>query len=475
MTDNLVDFGYFRQTRSKRVFSPWSGNPVAAAIPFDAENALSKAVDSFLSSSLTDESPLSSPPTTPPSSPPPQSKSLDPPPISPPPPPILPPKSKRQRNKEYSRRKREAKRAQSFADNGHKFYEQRPKIQATYFNTYATAQSSIQVDFNAEHATSARTGFVGLRRNFSRKTYSLDELLKETGFKVVEWDGLKPTPIVDSEQRILVLLAGQPNCENEEDWEEMCREACELMEMARASARFPKGSSNHRRGNYYPLTFGISHGGGQRNPGPLEQEPVNAEIFERLNSSRPFRRMANFASAVLKTWQPSLYDYYVDRLGRLYARSDFKRMFTGSIFPAATYNTGPQTATYVHTDAANLPFGMCSVTALGTYNPKRSGHLILWDLGLVVEFPPGATILLPSAVIAHGNVRVQKKGERRYSFTQWAAGGLFRWAEHEFKKDADFFAGLTPEEYEEERTKSEQRWKQGLDLFSTVKDIEPTM
>ncbi|KAG6848976.1 hypothetical protein H0H93_012306 [Arthromyces matolae] len=468
MANNPVDFGYFRQTRSKKVFSPWSGNLVEASIPFDTEDALSKAVDSFLRSSLFDESPLSSPPSTPPGSPPSQPKSPTPPVIS------LPPKPKRQRNKEYSRRKRESKRADAIADNGHQFYEQRPKIKATYFDAYATAPLSIQVNFDAEHATSSSTGFVGLRRTFSHKAYSLDELLKETGFELVEWDGTKPTPIVDSKQRILVLLAGQPNCEDKEDWPEMCREACRLMETARASAKFAKGSSNHRRGKYYPLTFGISHGGGQRNPGPLEQDPANAEIFETLNASRPFRRMANFASAVLKTWQPSLYDYYVDRLGRLYAKSGFKRMFTGSIFPAATYNTGPQTATYVHTDAANLPFGMCSVTALGTYNPKRSGHLILWDLGLVVEFPPGATILLPSAVIAHGNVGLQR-GERRYSFTQWAAGGLFRWVEHDFKKDGDFFVGLTSEEYEKERTKSAQRWKQGLDLFSTVKDIEPTM
>ncbi|KAJ7811173.1 hypothetical protein B0H14DRAFT_3479965 [Mycena olivaceomarginata] len=46
------------------------------------------------------------------------------------------------------------------------------------------------------------------------------------------------------------------------------------------------------------------------------------------------------------------------------------------------------------------------------------------DLKLVVEFPPGALILFPSATISHSNVPVQP-GDERASFTQFTAGGIF--------------------------------------------------
>ncbi|KAG6835664.1 hypothetical protein H0H93_015972 [Arthromyces matolae] len=213
---------------------------------------------------------------------------------------------------------------------------------------------------------------------------------------------------------------------------------------------------------------GIANG---RRPGVLKQTAVKKRVLDKLNRSRPFRRMAHLASGLVRTWAPGLYEYMTDRLDILYKKHAFQQIFSGSIYPGATYNMGPQTATFLHTDAANLPFGLCTVTAFGDYDPKTSGHLILWDLGLIVEFPPGSTILLPSAIIAHGNVAVAE-GEKRYSFTQWAAGGLFRWVEHKCQRDEDYFRGLDEEEYAEEKEKSRRRWKEGLDLFSKISDIE---
>lgn len=39
---------------------------------------------------------------------------------------------------------------------------------------------------------------------------------------------------------------------------------------------------------------------------------------------------------------------------------------------------------------------MCAITTLSDYDPKAGGHLVLWDLKLVIEFPPGSTILILS-------------------------------------------------------------------------------
>jgi hypothetical protein len=75
----------------------------------------------------------------------------------------------------------------------------------------------------------------------------------------------------------------------------------------------------------------------------------------------------------------------------------------------------------------NYPTTPCAITALGDYDWKRGGHLVLFDLNLYVEFPPGTTILISSACFMHGNVPIQEN-ERRYSFTQFSAGSLMQWS-----------------------------------------------
>ena len=88
----------------------------------------------------------------------------------------------------------------------------------------------------------------------------------------------------------------------------------------------------------------------------------------------------------------------------------------------------------MHVDTGNKANGLCAITALGQFDPKRGGHLVLAQLGLVIEFPPGATILIPSATVAHGNTPIQE-GETRQSVTQYAAGGLFRWVRFGFRNE----------------------------------------
>lgn len=162
---------------------------------------------------------------------------------------------------------------------------------------------------------------------------------------------------------------------------------------------------------------------------------------------------------------PELQKYYIEHLEPLHEHDpSLERNFPSSIFAATTYNLGPRTECFKHTDFANLPFGWCSVTALGNFDPQKGGHLVLWDCHLVVEFPPGATILLPSAILAHSNTTVAPH-ETRYSFTQYTAGGLFRWVEQGFQKSDDFYASLSAEELAVRRARDEARWEYGLSLF----------
>jgi hypothetical protein len=108
-----------------------------------------------------------------------------------------------------------------------------------------------------------------------------------------------------------------------------------------------------------------------------------------------------------------------------------RRPFKDSPFGTMTFNFGPQVCTFPHKDLKNLSWGWCSVTSLGSYDPKKGGHLVLWDLKLAIEFPPHASILIPSAIIEHSNTAIGPT-ESRMSVTNYNSAGLFRWVAYGF-------------------------------------------
>jgi hypothetical protein len=89
----------------------------------------------------------------------------------------------------------------------------------------------------------------------------------------------------------------------------------------------------------------------------------------------------------------------------------------------------------------------------------------------VIEFPPGCTILIPSACISHSNTGVTE-GERRYSFTQYTAGAIFRWVDHNFMNEDQFWNSLSKEEWVEEEKRSKERLQYGLSLLSTCEELQ---
>ncbi|KAJ6447726.1 hypothetical protein C8R45DRAFT_850695, partial [Mycena sanguinolenta] len=141
-----------------------------------------------------------------------------------------------------------------------------------------------------------------------------------------------------------------------------------------------------------------------------------------------------------------------------------------SIFAACTFNFGPRAVTRPHLDFGNLAWGWCAITSLGWFDADRGGHLILWDLKLVIRFPAGSTIFIPSAIIRHSNVPVQPH-ETCFSFTQYTAGGLFCWIRNGFMTDNDFEKNATASEKQAREAESETRWEEGLKMFSSFDDI----
>ncbi|KAJ6532935.1 hypothetical protein DFH09DRAFT_932987 [Mycena vulgaris] len=275
-----------------------------------------------------------------------------------------------------------------------------------------------------------------------------------------------PRPLIDSEGRIIAVLAGQPD---RAEYRAAAIAAFHAIRDAGQEARFPSAMREHRRGLFAAINVGLSYGKGQKVPCWLDNKEYTP-IADKLLANRSIGRLAGFADAAFALWAPRLYHRYRECDNALRrSRPHLRRPFARSVFFCAAFNFGPNVWTFRHRDVLNLAFGWCAVQTLGNFDHKKGGHLVLWDLKLVVEFPAGALILLPSATIAHSNVPVQK-GEERASFTQFSAGGIFRYVDNNFQTIDELWEE-DPEEYERVMALKASRWEEGLGLLSTLDEL----
>ncbi|KAG6905458.1 hypothetical protein DXG01_002553, partial [Tephrocybe rancida] len=320
--------------------------------------------------------------------------------------------SRKEKNKKHAKKKKKLVR-QEEAEANRLLYGNfvHPEVRAKHTGCSTT----VATDVETENLKAASSGYVGVRSRPSLCQYMLEELVgpNSLGLHLVTNRGPEARHIVDNSNRIVGVYAGQLN---NPDWIEQLARSTTLLEKACAEGDFTVDKSHHSRGDFPTLASGVAHRGGTK--GPCNQRPSqknNAALVNELLTV--FECLAIHAS-----------------------------------------------------DTANLPFGLCAVTALGNFDATKGGHLVLWDLGLVIEFPPSSTILIPSAVIEHSNIPIQEH-ETRYSFTQYSSGGLFQWAEYGMQNNKDFFKGMLNEELQKVKSDDAQRWKFGLSLFSTYKEL----
>ncbi|KAJ7840504.1 hypothetical protein B0H14DRAFT_3458046 [Mycena olivaceomarginata] len=291
----------------------------------------------------------------------------------------------------------------------------------------------------------------------SKQRRSLAELIG-VGFQLIPWNGFDPQPLVDSEGRVFLVLVGQPR---DERYCASVGHAYDFIKQQGAAAHFPAAFCKHRRSLFAAINVGLTFGKGQMHPTWLDSKDYTS-LTERLLAHNDIARMAHFASTAFQVWAPRLYQYYVDYNTRLRLRfPDLKPPFPKSVFSCVAFNFG-NVCCFKHRDVCNLPFGWCAVQSLGNFDPHLGEHLVHWDLKLVVEFPAGTLILLPSATIAHSNVPVQD-GDERVSFTQFTASGLFRYIDHGFRTQGELAVEDPVEkaavESEERRAADSVKWQ----------------
>ncbi|KAI0730519.1 hypothetical protein C8Q76DRAFT_766264 [Earliella scabrosa] len=165
--------------------------------------------------------------------------------------------------------------------------------------------------------------------------------------------------------------------------------------------------------------------------------------------------------------QPKLANYYDATLVKLCQEdSSLERLWADSVFACATFNVGPHTVTERHFDHLNLAYGGCAITSIGNFNPTTGGHIVLWELMMIIEFPPMSTVIIPSAIVSHSNVDIGAD-ERRQSFTQYSPGGLFRWVDCGFQSKTALEAqGLELGE------SGADYWTRGIGMLTTYNELE---
>ncbi|KAL1714109.1 hypothetical protein EV715DRAFT_295468 [Schizophyllum commune] len=374
-------------------------------------------------------------------------------------------KSSKKRRSRLSRQKRAQKRAAGQAWD--------PPGAAALRNSRHLANAKFEgVDLNWNEQPATRTGFTSKRDCGEAQLYTLDDLVgpnaKVPGMKLVNWDGRETTGICAQDERVFGVCAGRPDGE----WDEVHGPLADELAAWGARIKFPADAREHRRGNFGAQAYGVSHGGGQIEPAVLKHTARMNAMLTHLLGLTAMIRIAHFASSVFFNWAPRLWMYYAKHMQTLFENDPtLQRNFAKSVWACITINFGPRTVTYKHRDFGNLAYGWCAITALGKYDPDRGGHLVLWECGLVIRFPPGSTIIIPSSIIHHSNTTIAPE-ETRYSVTQYTTGAIFRWVQHGCMLDDKYYSSLSPKERAEASRANANRWREGAKLWSTIPELQ---
>ncbi|KAJ7936819.1 hypothetical protein B0H13DRAFT_2303135 [Mycena leptocephala] len=296
---------------------------------------------------------------------------------------------------------------------------------------------------DVSHLDHTTTSWTGICVPIPQASASLQQL-QESGMDYLAWDGWCCRPFIDVKYRVFALLAGRPGPDQHghDSYAAVIAEATALFSQQGINA-----TGDGRRGPFTAVSAGKSYGGGQTRPGNLLNNRINQTICITMLTNWAIKHLAGFANGMFESFAPTLHAFYTEQMRLLHLAAPYlRRIFpeSVSVFAACTFNFGPNTVTLPHVDAANLAWG--------------------WDLNLIIRFPPGSTILIPSALLRHSNIAIQQ-GETRYSFTQYTAGGLFRWVYNGNRADKTFYENATPEQVQQREASRAERWEKGLKMF----------
>ncbi|KAE9384834.1 hypothetical protein BT96DRAFT_960843 [Gymnopus androsaceus JB14] len=212
------------------------------------------------------------------------------------------------------------------------------------------------------------------------------------------------------------------------------------------------------------MPCGYSFGGGQQEPMNFAMSKHNAAILDKVLGDPYMQRFARFMDRGLQVFFPQIHRLLSNLHHHLSTNNPaLKTIFPGVGFAACHLNLG-RARTKLHNDLKNIFFAVCGVGAFGPFNHKTGAHLIMWELGIVVEFPSGCGFLFPSATVSHANVPIGPD-ESRHSAAFFTSSGNLRYFHNGFMTDKEFRARASTGQLEAWNAYRKGLWQTGTDML----------
>ncbi|KAJ7858043.1 hypothetical protein B0H14DRAFT_3447554 [Mycena olivaceomarginata] len=246
------------------------------------------------------------------------------------------------------------------------------------------------------------------------------EALAEPGMRLITAEMQGPTTaIVDADDRVIIILNCGPT--GATDWKGAVNDASTAMDEAAKSLYGPdydkqpleRHDDCPRRGPHYAVNLGTGMGGGQQQPTPFSLHDSVSRILMALLLHHAIARFVGTANVLFQMYAPKLYEYYPQhnasaaQVGPKPPPACAPCLMRVCVRYIQFWSSDRHFST---PRLLNLAWGWCFITALGWYDYRKGGHLIIWDLRLMIEFPPGATFAIPSAYTSAGVFRFVNNG-----------------------------------------------------------------
>ncbi|KIK66717.1 hypothetical protein GYMLUDRAFT_238953 [Collybiopsis luxurians FD-317 M1] len=206
-------------------------------------------------------------------------------------------------------------------------------------------------------------------------------------------------------------------------------------------------------------------GQGQMEPMNFAQMKHNAGVWEEILGDPFVKRMARLCDYGIESYFSQIHTLLTNlnhQLANVH-NPHLKQNFPDVCFAACHLNLD-FAVSELHNDLLNVFFTMCVVWCCGPFNHKMGGHLILWELGIVIKFPSGCGFIFPSAAISHTNIPIGSD-ECRHSIAFFTAAGNLHFYHNGFMTDKEFKARASEKQRQAWDMYHKDLWRIGMDML----------
>ncbi|KAJ7029507.1 hypothetical protein C8F04DRAFT_1187720 [Mycena alexandri] len=283
---------------------------------------------------------------------------------------------------------------------------------------------------------------------------------------LIPWGGAWPRAVVTKDKSVVLILGG---CSRGGYWKrDVINPANEACEQVLASVR--QSAEEIAAKAPVVLTAGVGEHFNQERPArPAYGALLNTLVFMQFFAVYGVRRLIGYGNRLLELYcYAAFVGLETQKEQFLELQPDVLYPCPSSVFSAATLELGgPHLRA---TNSGHEPTTWSILVALGNFVPRLGGHIILWDLGFVVSFPPGSCILLPTGLIRYSFVKV-REGKTRYSVVQFAGSGVTRWLQNGRRTDIDFSANASREQHQAHEARRELAQDALLNAFPLSSEL----